>query len=324
MLANDSSSHDHEREHFLDLQSRASRQIVWRATPSVTGPADPDTVEDPASASPSARRRTRASRSLRSCFRSARPSLATFDLDWFVKLCLAARDLDDVHVILHMLHEGIGASASALVNVGPTRSSPIFELLNDVPDTLLEAIRSRRTIDDPLMVACEQRVLGFAASDLDRIIDMTEARREMMAIYAAHGLVDGFTVPFCVPNEPRGFCSFGFADPDDLTMDVAGIINLTGNIMFETARRVQGMWTERRIRAELTPRQLDCLAGAARGLNDGQIAWELGISTQTVHDHIEAARRRYGARKRTDLMVRAIRSGDLHWDRITGRTLGEH
>ena len=64
-----------------------------------------------------------------------------------------------------------------MVNVGAERQHSIFEILIDVPEALVDEIRSRRIIDDPLMVACEQRVLGFAASDLDRIIAMNDRRR---------------------------------------------------------------------------------------------------------------------------------------------------
>ena len=255
---------------------------------------------------------------LKSCFRSAQPTLASFDLDWFRTLCLAARNLDQVHLILRMLHEGLGASAAALVNIGPTRYAPIFELLVGVPGSLRKAIKARRVIDDPMMVACEQRVLGFAASDLERVIDMNDRRRATLAIYEAHGLQDGYTIPFCVPGEPRGFCSFGFADPEQLTLEVMGVISLASAMMFETARRVLGMWIEHRLPFELTERQIDCVAGVARGLNDNQIAWQLGIGVETVHDHLEAARKRYGAHKRTDLAVQAIRAGDLHWNKIVG------
>ena len=258
---------------------------------------------------------------LKSCFRSGRPSLASFDLDWFRTICLAARNLDHVHLILRMLHDGLGASACALVNIGPTRYSPIFELLVGVPGSLRKAIKARRVVDDPMMVACEQRVLGFAASDLERVIEMNDRRRATLALYEAHGLRDGFTVPLCVPGEPRGFCSFGFADPDDLTLDVMGVINLASAMLFETARRVSGMWLEHRLPSELTQRQVDCVAGVARGLNDNQIAWQLGIGVQTVHDHLDAARKRYGAHKRADLAVQAIRAGDLHWNRIVGDPL---
>lgn len=262
--------------------------------------------------------RMRRAQRLRSCFSAPSPRLGDFDASWFSNLCLAARNLEDVHDILRMVHAGLGSKACVLAQIGPTRFLSSFQLLVDVPDALATAIVSRPMADDAVMTACKQRVLGFAWSDLERIIQMNERRRETLAIYASYGMHEGFTVPLSVPGEPRGFCSFAWEDPRDATLDVMAIIVLAAQCMFETARRVLGLWVERRERLELTPRQIDCLAGVACGLNDAQIAHELGISVETVHDHLEVARKRYGAHKRTDLMVKAIRSGELPWSRITG------
>ena len=325
MIANDSDDDQDTQARFLELQRRAasrapSRPPGFRLGRKLIPASSPEMQEDIATMKA---RRSRRPQPLRSCFKAARPTLATFDVDWLAKLCLAARNMDDVHAIFQLIHDGVGSHASAIVNVGPTRLQPIFEILIDAPDALVDEIRSRRVIDDPMMVACEQRVLGFAASDLDRIIEMNDRRRETMAIYARYGHEEGFTVPCCVPGDARGFCTYGWTNPEDLTMDVMMILNTASMMLFETARRVLGLWVERPVQVELTPRQIDCLAGSARGLHDAQIAWELGISVPTVQGHFESARRRYGARKRMDLMVCAIRSGDLHWDRITERGLRE-
>ena len=103
-----------------------------------------------------------------------------------------------------------------------------------------------------------------------------------MAIYARYGHEEGFTVPCCVPSEPRDFCTYGWTEPEDLTFDVMMILSTASTMLFETARRVSGLWVEHRTHVALTPRQIDCLAGWVRGLSDSQIAWELGISVPTV------------------------------------------
>ncbi len=254
---------------------------------------------------------------IRSCFAVTPPCLVDFDVAWFCSLCLAARSLEDVNEILHMLYDGLGANACLLAQFGANRRRPTFQFVIDGPPGLAAEITSRRLTDDAIMVACQQRVFGFLWSDLERIIEMTDKRRETLAIYAAHGLHEGFTIPLSVPGEPRGFCSFGWSNPHDLTLDIMSILLIAAPALFETVRRLRGMWIVNREKLELTPRQIDCLVGVSRGLNDMQIAHELGISVQTVHDHLEEARKRYGAHKRTDLLVKAIRSGELPWSRIT-------
>ncbi len=257
-------------------------------------------------------------RGIRSCFAVTPPRLGDFDVAWFCGLCLAARSLEDVNDILRMLYDGIGANACLLAQFGANRRRPTFQFVIDGPPGLAAEITSRRLSDDAIMVACQQRVFGFVWSDLERIIEMTDKRRETLAIYAAHGLHEGFTIPLSVPGEPRGFCSFGWTDPHDLTVDIMAILLIAAPALFETVRRLRGMWIVNHEKLELTPRQIDCLVGVSRGLNDMQIAHDLGISVQTVHDHLEEARKRYGAHKRTDLLVKAIRSGELPWSRITG------
>ena len=56
----------------------------------------------------------------------------------------------------------------------------------------------------------------------------------------------------------------------------------------------------------LTPRQRDCVVLVARGKSDRQIAAILGISNQTVHKHVESAKRRYAVATRIELVVRAL------------------
>lgn len=62
----------------------------------------------------------------------------------------------------------------------------------------------------------------------------------------------------------------------------------------------------RRARRTLTSRQRDCLVLVARGKSDREIGAELGISDQTVHKHIEAAKKRFDVQTRIQLVVRAL------------------
>ena len=258
---------------------------------------------------------------IRSIFTRHRPRLADLDVDWLVALGLAAESLDHVETLLRMVMEGVGATGCILVQVGHTRPDSLFEIQVDCPLDLVRDIKSRKVTDDAIMIACEQRALGFRWSDLERVIEMNDRRRETLRIYAAHGFVDGYTVPLSVPNEPRGFASFGYTDADDLTYQQTSIIQLAAPLLFEVARRVQGHWREHRVPLGLSQRQTECVTLVAQGLSDAQIARKMGISVETVHVHLDVAKKRYGAKKRVDLVVKAIRSGDLHWERITAQPL---
>ena len=56
----------------------------------------------------------------------------------------------------------------------------------------------------------------------------------------------------------------------------------------------------------LTERQLQCLVLVAKGRSDRQIGRTLRISEETVHKHVEAAKKKYRARTRIQLVIRAL------------------
>lgn len=60
---------------------------------------------------------------------------------------------------------------------------------------------------------------------------------------------------------------------------------------------------------ELTERELDVVAGVARGLTNQGIATSLGISLETVKTHVINAKDKLGARDRTQMAVMALLYG---------------
>ena len=60
---------------------------------------------------------------------------------------------------------------------------------------------------------------------------------------------------------------------------------------------------------QLTPRELECLAGLARGLRQDGIADQLGISLATVELHSVNARRKLGALTSTHAVAIAVSRG---------------
>jgi DNA-binding NarL/FixJ family response regulator len=59
----------------------------------------------------------------------------------------------------------------------------------------------------------------------------------------------------------------------------------------------------------LTPRELDVLRAASRGLDNKQIATELGMSARTVQTHLTSVFARLGVSSRTEAVLVALRRG---------------
>jgi DNA-binding CsgD family transcriptional regulator len=166
--------------------------------------------------------------------------------------------------------------------------------------------------DDPIVLACAMSNVGFCWSELPAMLRLTPAHHRMLARYAAAGVGEGLTIPAHIAGEPIGSCSF--APRTGVEFPRASYLSgqVIGAFAFQAARRLAGL-----VRAmppmhrPLTPRQRDCLIWAIRGKTDWEIGQILGLSPDTVTQHLDLARQRYGVGKRLQLAIQAIHSGDI-------------
>lgn len=171
-------------------------------------------------------------------------------------------------------------------------------------------------ISDPVHRASHTSCAGFLWSDMERMIPLTSEDRRILALSREYGVGDGFTVPANVPGELNGSCSF--ANAADIPVDEATLplAQLVGILAFERARRCWGIRPLEKCPPRLTDRQRDCLLWVGRGKSDWEIGHILGITEDTVDRHLTNARERYGAPKRTVLLVRALFDGTLSFSDI--------
>lgn len=164
---------------------------------------------------------------------------------------------------------------------------------------------------DPVHRACHMTSVGFAWSQLPRMIPLTARDREILELASGNGLGDGFTVPAHVPGEANGSCSFAVPAGRSLPEEYLPLVQIVGAFAFEAARKLWRVRSAPAAGRPLTDRQRDCVVWAARGKSDWEIARILGISHQTVIQHLKQARERYGVSKRTMLAVSALFDGTI-------------
>ena len=164
---------------------------------------------------------------------------------------------------------------------------------------------------DPVHRASHLTSIGFAWSQLPKLIQLTARDREILGRAGCSGIGDGFTVPAHVPGESNGSCSFATTRGSPIPDEHLAVAQLVGAFAFEAARRLWRMRGTDTPRRSLSDRQRDCVIWAARGKSDWEISQILGISHETVIQHLKQARQRYGVSKRTMLAVSALFDGTI-------------
>jgi LuxR family quorum-sensing system transcriptional regulator CciR len=236
------------------------------------------------------------------------------DVQAFVREANQVREVSSLKGLLDGAAETLGFDYYSLVHhaSGALAGRGTVRIV-DYPESWVDVIRTRGYYaDDPVLVASEKSVTAFDWSDLAAIIDLTPKHQEFMDTWAKQaGMGGGFTIPVRIPGEYAGSCSFGTRSGRPLPVEAFPAAQYIGCFAFEAARRV--MQKDRSQAVEdwlpfqpLTQRQFDCVVMIARGKSDWDAGRILGISDQTVHKHIEEAKRRYGVATRVQLVVRAL------------------
>ena len=187
--------------------------------------------------------------------------------------------------------------------------------LSNYPAAWVDAyINQRQVARDPTLLAAQRAGVGFRWGDIPKLIPFTSAHATTLEQARASGLVDGFTIPANIPGEANGSCHFAVDAGHVLPEANLAMAQLVGQFAFEAARalviRQSGSDGFRRP-ARLTKRQLECLLWVARGKTDWEIAQILGLAEDTVTEHVDEARRRYGVARRMELVMAAVFAGEL-------------
>lgn len=162
---------------------------------------------------------------------------------------------------------------------------------------------------DPVHRASHMTNVGFRWSKLPEIIELTGRDRAILDRSRAAGLGEGFTVPAHIPGESAGSCSFATRPGKSIRREWTPLAQFIGATAFASARRLSGIRRPDRDRPRLSGRQRDCIYWAARGKSAWEISRILGISHETVIQHLKEARFRYGVDKSGQLAIHALYDG---------------
>lgn len=163
-------------------------------------------------------------------------------------------------------------------------------------------------LHDPILRACLTTALGFEWSDVPSMIRLSRLQRKILASARREGLGGGYSVPYNVPGERRGSCSFGARFGRDVPRASLLPASLIGGFAFHAARKL--LRPDVRIEpVALTDRQIQCLILAGHGKSDSVIGQLLGLSKHSVTNYLTAARQRFGVATREQLLIAALFDG---------------
>jgi LuxR family quorum-sensing system transcriptional regulator CciR len=243
------------------------------------------------------------------------------DISKFVHDANRVSRLPELQALLDDITRELGFDYFALAHHVSLYTSPEGTVFLSTFPAGWRKLRTERRyyVDDPVLTACEKTAVGFCWSEAGDLIELTPRHRLIFSLAKAEGVSDGFTVPIHVPGDFSGSCSFGVRTGVELPRASFPAAQYIGCFAFEAARRITrnaAPVSAGEAAPHLTERQYDCVLLAARGLSERQTAAMLDVKPDTVHKHLEEAKRRYGASCKTQLVVKVLFNSHISFNEI--------
>lgn len=235
------------------------------------------------------------------------------DVQEFVHEANRVADMASLRGLLENTVQSLGFDYYALIHhVDLSRRTDDYVRLVHYPQAWKEkSLKQEYYSDDPILAVAQKSMTPFLWTDVPRLIPLSQRQEEILNSAHLAGIGDGVTVPINIPGEFSGSCSFSMRAGKEIPEPLLPTAQYLGCFAFQAARRIVLLKSAAKATIEeaqqrLSPRQMDCVILAGRGKSDGDIGQLLGISGQTVHQHVEEAKRRYHVATRQQLIVRAL------------------
>jgi DNA-binding CsgD family transcriptional regulator len=240
------------------------------------------------------------------------------DISAFERRSTTALTLDHLSTMLDSIVRQFGFRWFALLhNVDLSRRAKNALLLTTYPVKWVdEIIEGRLFLDDPVHAASSKTVSGLCWDRIGEFIAPSARQISMLDRGRAHGLKAGFTMPIRMTGEPDAVFTTVSASDKKLSGEDVLTARLVGAIAFDRARTILGPDRIAFEPVSLSSRHIDCIALIAQGKTNWETALILGLSEDTVHEYVQEAMRRYGVRRRSQLVLRAVRDGHLNLDAL--------
>jgi LuxR family quorum sensing-dependent transcriptional regulator len=185
-------------------------------------------------------------------------------------------------------------------------------LLNNRPKEYVDRyIEKNYVVRDPVVTELRKTLHPFTWSDVRTRRALSKSEKSIMDEARDFGARDGFIVPIVTLSGSVSLFSPCGLDPN-LTQRARAAVEIIGMYSFHALKRAM-INHERQSAAHtpLTAREREIMQWVAAGKSDDEIADILTLSAPTVTWHVENAKRKLDAFRRTYAVVQAIRFGEI-------------
>lgn len=171
---------------------------------------------------------------------------------------------------------------------------------------------------DPVRRAGDRSFMGFGWKHIERLIPLTRGDRQMLAVGRECGISDGYTIPRHLPGLAHGSCTFAVNRGNKIPSGMLVDAEISGAMALAAALNLCGP-ANPRVPPTLSDRQRECVLWMARGKTAAETAIILGISLETINQHLKISRERYGVHCKQMLVIRAMFDGLIGFRDVIGR-----
>ena len=184
--------------------------------------------------------------------------------------------------------------------------------LNTRPQDYLDRYEEKNyVVRDPVVTELRHSVRPFSWSDVMKRRNLTRADRRIIEEAREFDVNDGLIIPIVTLSGGMSVFSPCGRNPD-LSPDARRAVELISLYSHEALKRKlleQSRYKE--AHTPLTPREREVMRWVAAGKSDIEIAEILSIAPATVTLHVERAKRKLDAFRRTFAVVKALRCGEI-------------
>lgn len=184
--------------------------------------------------------------------------------------------------------------------------------MNTRPEEYIEHyVEKNYVVRDPVVTELRHTLSTYSWSDVRERRDLSKAEENIIDEARDFDTFDGLIVP--ILTQSGSLSIFGpCGHSPDLSEEARSAVEIIGMYSHQALRRaLRRNNDEGSGRKPLTAREKEVMHWVATGKTDDEIADILKISPATVTSHVENAKRKLNAVKRTFAVVQAIRFGEL-------------